>query len=370
MTPNPPSSSEGSSFPRRGRPNLGGIVKDSTELDLWAFDEQETPVDMAVDSQSEPVAEPPAGLPMPRERRKNKKVDAGEVSNSADILRGRKSIQVGVNQEASKTPDATTERVAPPDEFDDLEEPNQWEDKEKPELSIHPKLLAPVEGPVLVELEDPSSDDVTLPTDPVSTQAKEEIDEFSPIVPKNSEPVSLVPRLKLSKLEWAGLSALCALLLGGVIVVFFNTIYRLPSEAKRLKAGDFPVVGKHLAIETAESYWRPPVTEGKDAETFRRGTQLLPVVELTSSGSPGAVRVIFRDQEGRGAGDVITRAITPGVPLQVAATTGFEDLGMHAAYRTGQGEPWTIEVLEAPSGSASNAEFKKLFEIEISTDRR
>ena len=57
-------------------------------------------------------------------------------------------------------------------------------------------------------------------------------------------------------------------------------------------------------------------------------------------------------------------------PLQIAATAGFEDLGMHAAYRTGQSKPWTIEVLEAPSESAANAEFKKLFEINISTDRR
>jgi hypothetical protein len=43
---------------------------------------------------------------------------------------------------------------------------------------------------------------------------------------------------------------------------------------------------------------------------------------------------------------------------------------MHAAYRTGQSKPWTIQVLEGPSETAANAEFKKLFEINISTDRR
>ena len=69
-------------------------------------------------------------------------------------------------------------------------------------------------------------------------------------------------------------------------------------------------------------------------------------------------------------GDAVTRTIKPGAPLQIAATAGFEDLGMHAAYRTGQSKPWTIQVLEGPSETAANAEFKKLFEINISTVRR
>jgi len=69
-------------------------------------------------------------------------------------------------------------------------------------------------------------------------------------------------------------------------------------------------------------------------------------------------------------GDAVNRTLQPGVPLQIAATAGFEDVGMHAAYRTGQSKPWTIEVLEAPSEGALNSEFRKLFEINISTDRR
>jgi hypothetical protein len=154
------------------------------------------------------------------------------------------------------------------------------------------------------------------------------------------------------------------------VTVFLNSIHRLPAGAERLTAGDFPVEGRHLTIRSADSFWRAPITEGERAETFRRGTQLLPVVELTSSGSTGAVRVIFRDQDGRGAGDVVTSPIKPGAPLQIAATAGFEDVGMHAAYRAGQSEPWTVEVFEAPSETSSNSDFRKLFEIDISTDRR
>jgi hypothetical protein len=43
---------------------------------------------------------------------------------------------------------------------------------------------------------------------------------------------------------------------------------------------------------------------------------------------------------------------------------------MYAAYTTGQGQPWTIEVYEAKAESAAGDDFKKLFELNISIDRR
>jgi hypothetical protein len=43
---------------------------------------------------------------------------------------------------------------------------------------------------------------------------------------------------------------------------------------------------------------------------------------------------------------------------------------MHAAYRTGGSKPWTIEVFEAPSETTPGKDFKRLFEMNISTDRR
>jgi hypothetical protein len=54
----------------------------------------------------------------------------------------------------------------------------------------------------------------------------------------------------------------------------------------------------------------------------------------------------------------------------VAATAGFEDVGMHAAYRTGQSEPWSVQVYEAPSEDTPGPAFKKLFEMNVSTDLR
>ena len=43
---------------------------------------------------------------------------------------------------------------------------------------------------------------------------------------------------------------------------------------------------------------------------------------------------------------------------------------MHAAYRTGEGKPWRIEVYEAKSVDSGNDAFKKLFEMSITTARR
>lgn len=292
-----------------------------------------------------------------------------------NILTGREGVQVDINQQPVKTPGATALTKATPgdeledlDDLHDLDEPGREKQGPPPELSIHPSLLAATEAPAAEETIAPP--ETAGPAPVASTPAPKEQDEFSPVIRENAKPMSLIPHLKLSKLEWTGLGVLGALFLLGVVAVFFNALYKLPGGPERLGAGDFPVKGSHVTVSSADTFWRPPVSEGENAETFRRGTQLLPVIEITSSGNPGTIRVIFRDEDGRGAGDVLTREIQPGVPLQVAATAGFEDIGMHAAYRAGQTEPWTIEVFEAPSASTATADFKKLFEIEISTDRR
>lgn len=371
MTPTPPSSSEESPLPRRSRPNLGDFIKDTTEHDLWAFDDLD-PLDDEVPKPSAPTAS--QSIPVPRERRRKVTPEKESTPPPAKpFAAGKNSVRVDISKEPLKNP-ASTDSLAPApapvpvpsDDFDDLDNPNQWEDGEPPLLSIHPSLIgAQADRPAAAE--EPLADEAPAQSAP---QVVKEPDEFAPAVREDAKPVSLVPHLGLSKLEWIGLCVLCAMLLIGGGAVYFNSIHRLPSEDGRLKSGDFPVEGRHLVILSAETYWRAPVSEGENADTFRRGTQLLPVVELTSSGGPAAVRVIFRDEEGRGAGDVVTRTIKPGVPLRIAATAGFEDVGMHAAYRTGQTKPWTIEVLESPSETAATPEFKKLFQIDISTDRR
>ncbi|MEI8038292.1 MAG: hypothetical protein WCJ14_07860, partial [Verrucomicrobiota bacterium] len=216
--------------------------------------------------------------------------------------------------------------------------------------------------------------EVTAPevTAPEVTASKpaQEVDEFSPVVPEHAVPVSLRPHWQLSAVERIGLIGLLALLLvgGGAMLVFSLT--RLPSEPKRAKVNDFPIQGARLTITSAKSYWRAPKLAGPAPDMVRRGTELLPVLEIQVSGGPAAVRVLFRNAERAVVGDAVTRPVSGGGTLQIPATAGFDDLGMHAAYRTGESKPWTIEVLEAASEDTAGQEFKKLFELNISTDRR
>jgi hypothetical protein len=164
--------------------------------------------------------------------------------------------------------------------------------------------------------------------------------------------------------------ALCVLLIAGAVAVIAFSLSRLPTEPAAVKATDFPIKGKFLTVSSAVTYWRPPILEGKNPDTFRRGTVLLPVVDLVVEEGNVAFRVVFRNPDGESVGDVVTRAAQNGQSLQIAATAGFDDLGMHAAYRTGESKPWSIEVDEAPSANSDSSAFVTLFKMNISTDRR
>jgi hypothetical protein len=43
---------------------------------------------------------------------------------------------------------------------------------------------------------------------------------------------------------------------------------------------------------------------------------------------------------------------------------------MHAAYRTGESKPWKVEVYEGGGENVSKESFVKLFEMDISAERR
>jgi len=178
------------------------------------------------------------------------------------------------------------------------------------------------------------------------------------------------PRSNLSGVERFGLLGLFVLLLlGGAVVVWFS-LKGLPAASNSAKAGDFPMKGSHLTISNATSYWRAPIADGPKAEVFRRGTKLIPVVSLTVSGGPAAIRVFFRNSDKELVGDAVTRAYNGGTTFEAAATAGFDDEGMHAAYRAGQSKPWTMEVQEASSINSPSSQFKPIFEMEIAPNKR
>ena len=373
MTPKPPSASDGSSLPPRHRPSKSDFIKDSSELDLWAFDEPTRP-----DEESAAAAPKPgrsSGIPVPRGSGNVRKHSVGGLPKSEESAPPRQGpeteerIQIDVSKKRPRAQPAShpVHHSKVGGEFDELDDGNESGPESEVLEVVSEAEAVFVDEPAPPE---PVIEEIVPETPrPVAPPVPEQ-DECSPRVRENAEPVSLRPHLGLSKVERIGLAALLGVLLIGGGVVYFKTIHDLPAGSGRLQERDFPVKGEHLTILSAASYWRAPIAEGPNAETFRRGTQLVPVVDLTVKGGPAAVRVFFRNSDGDVIGDAVTRTIQAGASLEVAATAGFEDVGMHAAYRTGQSKPWAVQVYEAPSENSPGPAFKMVFEMKVSTDRR
>jgi hypothetical protein len=338
---------------------MGNLAKDTTEMDLWAFDD--------LDSPAEPVAPVPTmptsnALPSPRDADRMKKRISGESGGSKS---GGNDSPVRINANKPR-PEAKTGNTAGQTkvgrDFDDLDNLDDWDTPETEVIKTAPEIETPAVS-VAEAAEIELADEIAAPQ-PRPPAAEE--DEFSPPVRENTIPVSLKPRLNLSKVERVGLVALVALLFIGGIAAFLLTINRLPGESASGKAINFPVQGKHLSILDAETHWRAPLA----GETVRRGTQLVPVAKFKTSGGPGAIRIIFRDSAGETVGDTVIRSIKSGGDFEISATAGFDDVGMYAAYRTGLSKAWTIDVSEGASENTIGTDFTPLFVTKVSSDRR
>lgn len=205
------------------------------------------------------------------------------------------------------------------------------------------------------------------PAHPPETPADEKVVPAEATASVTETPNSTASLTKTEKIAITVVFA--AILLGAAFaVIHFNS--RVPLRSPISEKTDFPVSGKLIEVKSATTYWRKPVTSGDDPDIVRRGTALIPVAKLSLSSKPCAIRVFFRDEDGTVIGDGISRNVSGEQELVIPATAGFDDIGMHAAYRTGEKEPWIIQVFEGPSRSADRDDFKKVLETEISTDRR
>lgn len=186
---------------------------------------------------------------------------------------------------------------------------------------------------------------------------------------ENSESKALLS-LSLSKIEKISLLSLAAILLIAGILTTIHFANRVPTRPTIAEKIEFPVRGERVTITRATTYWREP-KRGENPDVVRRGTKLIPILELSfTSEKSGAFRVFFRDDKGDVIGDPITHTLSKDGKFTLAATAGFDDIGMHAAYRTGGTSPWLAQVYESPHENASWENFKKVLEMDISTDRR
>lgn len=378
MTPTPPSSSDESALPPRHRPTLGNLAKDTTETDLWAFEENSD----ALGETNEPLpveTTKPANriIPVPRDRLvggvprevKDRPVPKIPTSGEDRIRMNVSKIRLKESHEGA-TP---TVQSKPESDFDDLDD---WEDDKLDTETVVASSGATVEplapmvfAQAVTENKGPAKFE-SAPTPPFVDRPSSKLDEFSPVPREGSRPISLIPHLGLSKTERFGLILLIALLLVGAASILMFALNRLPTDSMGKHEIHYPIKGSHLSVISASTYWRPPITDGPAPDTVRRDTRLLPVLEVEVSGGPAALRVLFRNDEGTVVGDAVTRAVQTGGVLKIPATAGFDDLAMNSVYRTGEATLWTIEVYEAPSQETAGKDFKKLFEMNISTDRR
>lgn len=390
MTPDPPSPApDGPMLPPRHRPSLENITKDNTELDLWAFeDDLELPEPPVTQSRTATTRSTGGDLPAMRERSAGKQRDPVEIppesSRNDSDPKGTDRIHLNVSKarQRNKPSVELVSILKPESEFDELE---NWDDVPKgpqiedlPEQETASPESEPESEPEARTEPTPQPKEPAGTATPDSMPATEETaapaaagdNEFPPAAGGNAAPASLLPRWRLTHFERIGLIVLVILLAIGGLGTLVVSIMGLPSESERAKSTDFPIKGSLMTIASADSYWREPITDGPSPETVRRGTQLLPVIELKVSEGSGAVRVLFRNDERNLEGDAVTRTVRGPGTLVIPATAGFDELGMFAAYRAGGSKPWTIEVYEAASETATGRDFKKLFEIDISTERR
>lgn len=354
MTTTPPSSSsssDGPVIPPRHRPTLSEFAKSSRETDLWDLDE-----DLPAGERKAAVGIEPrrAAVPTPR--------DAYQYAASSDPAEPADSlVTIGTQKNKVVRPSKDRLIARAKDDLDDLDDWVEPAVAPAPAPTPAAPAPAPAESPAAPVVEATAEEEA-----PPAVQA-------APVPaapPVQAAPISLLPKLNLSPVERIGFVTLLVLLLIGGGVLAFRTFGRLPTEAKQIDASSFPIKGKLFTIAAADTYWRAPVSDGAMSEIVRRGTALVPVVSFKVSGGPAAVRLIFRDSDGKVTGDVVTRPVKEGSELEVPGTAGFDEIGMHAAYRTGQTKPWTVEFHEAASANSPSKDFKKIFEMRISIARR
>lgn len=350
-------------------PSAGESKPSPAEDDgFWALDDEPEAREAPEAVEPEPTEEResvPAQIPIAPRRKRD-----GVSSFNLSSEKSRKSAPKKSAADDPVTPEE--EPTAPPedhtqsrekrnpveDTFDELEkylwdDPEPAPDPEEPASSAEEEIQAPPQ-----EIDDTPGIPDTGPveettaetlTDPAPEQEKPGLPKISP----------------LTRLEKIGIATFAALLLAGGAFFMLNSVSKLPEEEKVLTERDFPIKGTRVEAVSLESYWRPPA----GSDTVRRGTGLLPEFTLKVSGS-GAVRFFFRNSDGETIGDGVTRAVNGPASFKIAATAGFEDIGTHGPYRTGDIKPWTIVALEGPSTDAPGDQFKPLFTIPISTKIR
>lgn len=176
----------------------------------------------------------------------------------------------------------------------------------------------------------------------------------------------------LSNLEKASLGILSAAL---IILGIWTTssVGAILPESQVTEKPKFPLAGDSVILADLETFWREPIQEGPNRDEGVSSTiELIPAarVTLAKDSKAKALRFLFRDEEGRAAGDVTSlqieggrfaelpgnTSLIDGATATIRATTGFLHEGEIISYLSNDDFTWHLVILESADG-VSYSEF-------------
>lgn len=361
-------SDESQSSDADGVPNLPS--KDGNrrglEESLWDLDDES---EIISDSSEGKVTLPPAKLPERRQAPRNKVTFSDAVQTNVTA----KNVREGVHR---LSPEKSKPQKSKPDllhsrsgrlekEFNELD---SWESDDSLASGLDEADAVPVVSNEVRLVPPPLEPRVDSAEESPQVENEPSLGIELPDAEAVDEDAGKGLKISIKPVEWLGLGLLLILLL---LTGFFALRWMIGDYSKATVGGtykEFPVNGARVVLVGGDFYWRAPVLEGENRDTVRRGTRLIPVVELKVKGGPAAIRLRFKDDEGTYIGDPLTVSVSGEVTEEFAGTAGFEDIGMHAAYRIGETDPWTVEVFEAESVNSRGEDFSLIHEFELSAD--
>ena len=309
--------------------NISKMVDNSSERDFWDIDLGEE--DIAIPSEG--ILRNPVQLPAQRNA-----VSNGKTTNPPE-----------------QSPHSTE-----PAELTELEP--KFEEPAKPGKDQVTETAAETEDDIFKDLSTTEQEISAKESEEFENVAAEKVDQ---------KPISIISTISsLSKIEKIAISALCVVLGFGAILTLIHFSNYVPTRTLVGDVINFPVSGKIVKITAASTYWRKPVRTGENADVVEWDTQLIPELKLSLSSKSGAIRVFFRNEEGVMVGDGITRTVEGNSEITVASTAGFENMGMHTAYRTGDSNRWVVQVFEAPDATSPREKLRQVLEMDIATQIR
>lgn len=174
-----------------------------------------------------------------------------------------------------------------------------------------------------------------------------------------------------TKAEILLITAVATIALAAVFFGVFKSSTSLTSPQGWVDEPRVPLVGKSIALDSIETYWRPPSFTGASPDRADRDALYLPVIRFSvaEDSAAGQLRFLFVEADGEENtihGDSKTIRVEPGQTYTIHGSTGFLEHSDLHAYRLREGNQWFTILREAPLGSATSGAFSELAQIPVS----